>query len=152
MRKLLFVFCLLSMILVSCGRVKNKAKEAISESGEMLGKGAAEFFESVADGASEILEVKTEIDSLLIKEGVNVKYISIERGAKCNKNEMALYCVFEADFKGEVACKAFSEAGREIGRLTVNIEGEKGEGKYIECVFDEHTHIEAQGMVKIDKI
>lgn len=148
MRNILVFITFLSLIL-SCGRVKETAKETINSGGEMVGKTAAEFIEGVSEGVSETIDCEVELSQDLISKGLSKGKYVIESENSSNNNKLITYLIFENDFSSELKALVFDKNGIEIGRSSIAIEKNAGEAGYFDFVFDERTHIETKSIIKI---
>ncbi|MCB9262479.1 MAG: hypothetical protein H6607_08910 [Flavobacteriales bacterium] len=135
---------LLMMIAVgmSCGKIKQKSKEAINKTGEAAGKGAGEFFEGVADGVEKTLECNIVISEKLKESGLRSGAYQVSSDSKQDfAKVLSMYFIFDKDFDTEVTVKTTNEQGLETGRSKSRVTGKMGESSYTDFVFDKRTEI-----------
>ena len=150
MKNVLIILVLIT-VTISCSRVKEKTKETINDSGELVGKTATEFFEGVSDGIE-----KTLATNILLSEDLKSKGISIGNSEITgdslgnNNNQLVIYMIFEKVFNDTLILKAFDENNVEIGRSTKLIKGNIGDAEYFEFTFNERTVIESKSKITID--
>jgi hypothetical protein len=142
-------FLLLLVVFISCDRIKNKTKETINQSGEVVGKSAAEFFEGVSEGVEVTIDCDLILSEEVINEGVSTGKYSVGRENSSNYNKLTVYFIFEKDIKTEYTAIVDDKNGLEIGRTKLLIEGLAGETGYFDFVFDERTNIEVKSSINI---
>lgn len=150
MKKLicLFFIALLS-VSFSCNRVKKKAKDTISKSGEAVGHGASEFIKGVSDGVSKSLTIQLKLSDKLNKKGLETgKYFIESEGG--TENKLTVYFVFKEKFSDTLNAKAFGEDGLEMGRSKVFVSGKKDEAAYFDFIFDKRTNLDSEGVIEIE--
>jgi hypothetical protein len=150
MKKVILILALV-LSLFSCNKVKEKAKETINKSGEVVGQSAAEFTEGVSEGIDKTLDCKIEITPDLVSKGLKTGKFSIETDSLNGlKNKAVVYFIFENDFKKSITVKVFDKTNLEMGRTTIALEGKKGDAKYYDLIFDKRTNIEVKSTIKIE--
>jgi len=151
-------FKLLKMLLVistlaaiSCNRVKEKTKQTINKGGEVVGKGATEFFEGVSEGVDKTMQCKITLSEGLSKNGIKTgKFIIDSDTLGGTKNKLTLYLIFEKDFSGNIKVKSFDKNGLESGRTNMNISGKAGNANYFDFIFDRRTNIEQKSNLVLE--
>jgi len=143
------VYVALFLIVFSCGRVKEKAKDSINSGGELVGKTAAEFIEGVSEGVEETIECDVRLSEELIENGLSTGKYIVESENSSSNNKFTTYLIFENDFSSEVKAIVLDKNGIEIGRTNLMIKGKADEAGYFDFVFDERTHIEAKSIIKV---
>ena len=148
--KYIISFFFVLALLVSCGRVKEKARETINKSGETVGKTATEFFEGVSEGIDKTLQCELSLSSSLIDKGLKTGKFTIENSEDGRNNQLTVYLIFDRDFKSPVTAKAFDKNGLEMGRSKIDIEGKADEAGYFDFVFDKRTSIEVKSKIVLE--
>jgi hypothetical protein len=151
MKRKIVVLLFLIVVVISCGKVKEKAKDSINKSGEAVGKTATEFFEGVSEGIDKSLQCEILLSPELQDKGITTGKFSInslpEGG---NNNLLTLYLIFDKDFKSPLTVKVFDKNGLEIGRTKLDIENQAGNASYYDFAFDKRTHIEVKSKIQIE--
>jgi len=138
------------MLLASCGKVKEKAKETINKSGETVGKTATEFFEGVAEGIDKTLQCELSLSQSLIDKGLKTGKFAIDNADGGRNNQLTVYLIFDKDFKSPVTAKVFDKNGLEVGRAKIDVEGKANEAGYFDFIFDKRTYIEVKSKIVLE--
>ena len=138
------------MLLVSCSRVKEKAKETINRGGETVGKTATEFFEGISEGIDKTLQCEISVSQSLIDKGLKTGKFTIENAGGGRNNQLSIYLIFDKDLKSSVTAKAFDKNGLETGRTKMDIEGKADEANYFDFIFDKRTYIEVKSKIVLE--
>ena len=138
------------MLLVSCSRVKEKAKETINKSGEAVGKTATEFFEGVYEGVDKTLQCELSLSNVLTDKGLKTGKFAVESADGGRNNQLTVYLIFDKDFKSPVTAKVFDKNGLEIGRTKIDVEGKADETGYFDFVFDKRSYIEVKSKIVLE--
>jgi len=138
------------LLLVSCGKVKEKAKETINKGGEAVGKTATEFFEGVSEGVDKTLQCELSLSQSLIDKGLKTGKFAIENAEGGRNNQLTIYLIFEKDFESTVTAKVFDKKGLELGRKKVDIGGKSNESGYFDFTFDKRTYIEVRSKIALE--
>lgn len=150
MKKLL-TFLILTLALLCCDTVKEKAKTTINQSGEAVGKSATEFFEGVSEGVDKTLQCEITLSDTLKNKGLRTGKYSISSDTTGGQNNLlTLYIIFEKDFSKTISVKAFDKSGLEIGRTRMLVDGKFGDAKYYDFAFDKRTNIEVKSKITIE--
>jgi len=138
------------ILLVSCGRIKEKAKETINKSGETVGKTATEFFEGVSEGIDKTLQCELSLSQSLMDNGLKTGKFSIESANEGSNNQLTVYLIFHKDFKSSVTAKVFDKNGLEIGRSKIDVEMKAEEAGYFDFIFDKRSYIEVRSKIILE--
>jgi len=138
------------VLIVSCGRIKEKAKETINKSGETVGKTATEFFEGFSEGIDKTLQCEVSLSQSLMDKGLKTGKFAIENAEGGSNNQLTIYLIFDKDFKSFVTAKAFDKTGLEIGRTKIDIEGKANEAGYFDFIFDKRSQIEVKSKIVLE--
>ena len=149
MRHIILILSVL-MLSVSCGRIKEKAKETINKSGETVGKTTTEFFEGVSEGIDKTLQCELSLSSSLMEKGLKTGKFNIENSEGGRNNQLTIYLIFDKDFKSLVSAKVFDKNGLEVGRAKIEIEGKTDEAGYFDFTFDKRTYIEVKSKIVLE--
>lgn len=149
MKRIILIFMILTL-LVSCGRVKEKAKGTINKSGETVGKAATEFFEGVSEGVDKTLQCELSLSESLQNAGLRTGKFSIENAEDGTNNQLTVYLIFDKNFKSSVTAKAFDKSGLEVGRAKIDITGKATEAGYFDFIFDKRSYIEVRSKIVLE--
>ena len=138
------------ILLASCGRVREKAKETINKGGETVGKTATEFFEGVSAGIDKTLECELSLSETLVSKGLKTGKFSIENTVEGKNNQLTVYLIFDKDFNSPVTSKIFDKNGLEAGRAKIDIAGKADEAGYFDFIFDKRTNIEVKSKIILE--
>ena len=138
------------MLLVSCDKVKEKAKLTVNKSGETVGKTATEFFEGVSEGIDKTLKCELSLSKSLTDKGLRTGKFVIEDAAGGHNNQLTIYLIFDKDFKASVTAKVFDKSGLEIGRTKINVKGKAEEAGYFDFIFDKRSYIEVKSKIVLE--
>ena len=150
MKQILTLLLLILFAFVSCGRVKEKAKEGINKGGEMVGGTATEFFEGVSEGIGKTLQCEIVLSQELQNKGVRTGKFSIDNFEGGKNNLLVLYLIFDNDFNSSITAKVFDKNGLEIGRTKLDIENKAGNAGYYDFAFDKRTYIEVKSKIQLE--
>jgi hypothetical protein len=149
MKKIVFIL-MVSALLLSCNKVKEKTKKTINKSGEMVGKTATEFSEGVATGVKESLECEILLSDSLIDKGIEYGKFHFSSSDSGTKHIMTIYLIFNKDFDRNILAKVTDKQGQEYGRAKIPVTGKKDEAKYIDFIFDDRTKVERKSKILLD--
>ena len=150
MKNLIYLVVVLSFYTVSCNKIKNKSKEALNKSGEVVGKSATEFFEGVGDGVQETLGLKILLSDTLKEQGLSLGKATYSTDTNSVKNNLlTIYLISEKDFNSTLKFKVFDENKLEIGRSQINVDLKKGDADYFDVRFNKRTDIESKSIIEI---
>lgn len=148
--KLITLFLLL-VLTISCGKVKEKAKESINKGGETVGKTATEFFEGVSEGIDKTLQCEILLSQGLQDKGLKTGKFSIESDPNGGRNNLLiLYLIFNKDIKTSLTAKVFDKNGLEVGRANIEVTSDAGNASYYDFVFDKRTYIEVKSKITLE--
>ena len=147
LKSLPFIFLFLTFI--SCDRIKNKTKETINKSGEVIGKSTAEFFEGVSEGVEVTIDCELSLSDELVAQGLSMGKHTVGSENSSNYNKLTVYLIFEQDMEAEFTAIVLDKNSLEIGRTKLAVEGKAGDTGYFDFVFDERTNIEVKSSINI---
>ena len=137
----------LALIAASCNWAKEKTKETVNKTGEVIGKAGSEFANGVSKGVEKAFENEVKISEQLTKHGLQTGKIVINSTDSTTDNILTAYLIFNDNIAREVTVKLFSPSGQEYGRAKQKIKGQKGEANYVDFVFDKITNIDGKGTI-----
>lgn len=149
MKKIFLMFAFINLI-IGCNRVKEKAKETINKSGEIVSKSGSEFIDGVAKGVEKTFENKVEISDELKAMGLKSGKTIINSSENGTDNLLTVYLIFDNNFDKSLIIKIFDTNNQEYGRVSEKIIGKKGEAKYFDFEFDKRTNIDGKGKIRIE--
>ncbi|MBS1915947.1 MAG: hypothetical protein JST87_06690 [Bacteroidetes bacterium] len=141
---------ILLLIFVSCNWAKQKTKETVNKTGEVVGKAGSEFANGVSKGIEKTFQNEVVIPDDLKNKGFKTGKIIIRSSDSTTDNILSAYLIFDNDFEQDITIKVFSQEGQEYGRATQHIKGQKGEAKYVDFIFDKRTDIDGKGKLAFD--
>ncbi len=147
--RLFFGLMSLLFITYSCEQVKEKTRETINKSGEIVGETSTEFFHGVKKGVDNTLNCKLDIGQNLKGSGIETGKFSINSKESSNNNLLTLYLIFNKNFNQELTVKATDKSGVEIGRTKLKINEKSGNAGYYDFEFDSRTDIESKSILSV---
>jgi hypothetical protein len=136
-----------TLFFASCNWAKQKTKDTINKTGEVVAKTGSEFADGVQKGVVKTFENEVSISADLSKAGFQTGKIIINGTDSTTDNIMTAYVIFNEDIDKTIVSKVYDNAGKEYGRATYKLIGKKNESKYIDIVFDNRTNIDGKGKV-----
>jgi len=143
--KMKYLFVILTLTLVSCNWAKQKTKETVNKTGEVVTKTGSEFVDGVSKGIEKTFQNDIEFSDQLKKQGLHSGKIIINSTDSSTDNILPTYLIFDNHLDQNITIKVISDTGQEYGRVTQHITGQKGEAKYIDFIFDKRTNIDGKG-------
>ena len=140
-----YLFIFLTLALWSCNWAKQKTKESINKTGEVVAKTGAEFVSGVSKGIEKDFQNEVVFTDRLKAEGLKSGKIIIRGTDSSTDNILTTYLIFDERLDQDITIKVVSEAGQEYGRVTEHISGQKGDAKYFDFIFDKRTNIDGRG-------
>jgi hypothetical protein len=134
-----------TLFFASCNWAKQKTKDTINKTGEVVAKTGSEFADGVQKGVVKTFENEVSISADLSKAGFQTGKIIINGTDSTTDNIMTAYVIFNEDIDKTIVSKVYDNAGNEYGRATYKLIGKKNESKYIDIVFDNRTNIDGKG-------
>jgi hypothetical protein len=140
-----YLLIVLAIITFSCNWAKEKTKNAVNKTGEVVAKTGAEFAQGVSKGIEKTFQNEVEIADPLKKQGVSTGKIIITSTDSSTDNVVTAYLIFDKDFDQNIRVRVLDNADNEYGRTTQRVTSPAGEAKYIDFVFDKRTNIDSKG-------
>ncbi|OAQ38087.1 hypothetical protein A5893_14885 [Pedobacter psychrophilus] len=134
----------------SCDWAKDKTKKAVNKTGEIVGKTGSEFGEGIYKGVKKTFDNDVKISDQLKEKGLELGEVLINSSNSTTDNILTAYFIFNDNFDQEITIKIFDENGKEYGRLTEKLKGEKGNAKHFDFTFDKHVNIGKKGSITIE--
>ena len=130
--------------------VKEKAKEAINQTGEAVGQSASEFVKGVSSGIDKSFDSKIDLSGAMHNQGIGLGKCFVKSGDNHLENILVAYFIFEKDVKQTAHVKVFDAQGLEYGRTTVALQAKAGDARFVELVFDPNTKLESKSKFVIE--
>lgn len=140
----------LTLTLSSCDWAKDKTKKTVNKAGEIVGKTGSEFGDGVYRGVKKTFENDVKISDELKAKGLEFGEVIINSTDSTTNNVLTSYIIFNDNFDQEIMIKVFNENGKEYGRLKEKLNGEKGNSKHRDFIFDKHMNIGVKGNITIE--
>jgi hypothetical protein len=140
-----YLVIILTLGLASCSWAKQKAKESVNKTGEVVAKTGSEFVNGVSKGIEKDFQNEVGFSDRLKKQGLKSGKIIIHGTDTSTDNILTTYLIFDDNLDENITIKVISEEGQEYGRVTQHITGLKGEAKYFDFIFDRRTNIDGRG-------
>lgn len=134
--------------LISCS--SESIKEKINRAGDIAGQATGEFVDGATKGIEKAFDVKVKISPILEAKGIQLGKCTVSNDTVGTDNLLAVYVIFNQDYKGTLTAKAFDENLLEMGRIAVELEGKQNEAKFIEFHFDRRTNIDSKNKLVIE--
>lgn len=141
---------MLCINLTGCNWFKEKSKNTINKSGEIVSKSGSEFLDGVSKGIEKTFQSKVYFSEALSDQKISAGRIVINTDEDGNQNILSVYMIFASDFEREITAKIFDENNQEYGRTKTKILGKAGEAKYMDFQFDKRTNIEGKGRITFE--
>jgi hypothetical protein len=148
MKKIFLV--LIITILSSCNWLKEKTKESINKSGEIVSKTGSEFIDGASKGVEKTFQNKIELSEELKTLELEAGKIIINNSEDGTDNILTVYLIFGENFEKNITVKVFDENNQEYGRTTKTVIGNKGEATYFDFDFDKRTNINGKGKITFE--
>ncbi len=145
-----YIFILLAFAFISCNWAKQKSKETVNKTGEVVGKAGSEFVNGVSKGVEKTFDNKMQVSTALSESGLKPGKVLIRSTDSTTDNILTPYFIFDGNINQLVTVKIFSESGQEYGRAVQQITGKKGEARYIDFVFDKRTNIDGRSKITVE--
>lgn len=145
-----FVFLILALILMSCNWAKQKTKETVNKTGEVVAKAGSEFADGISKGVEKTFQNEVVFSETLSKSGVHAGKILINSTDTSVDNLLTMYLIFDQDFNQSITVKVFDATGQEYGRVSQVVTAKKGEARYIDFLFDRRTNIDGKGKITVE--
>lgn len=140
-----YIIVLITLLLSSCNWAKQKTKQTVNKTGEVVAKAGSEFVNGVSKGIEKTFDNEIELPDDIKNQGIELGKILITSSENATDNIVSIYFIFNNDFEKELILKVVNESGQEYGRKTELVNGKKGEAKYIDFIFDTRTNIDSKG-------
>lgn len=145
-----YFIILLVLTTVSCDWAKQKTKQSVNKTGEVVGKAGSEFVNGVAKGVEKTFDSQIEISSDLKAHGLKTGKVLISSSDSATDNILTPYFIFDGNIDQPVTIKVISEDGLEYGRVTQQLTGKKGEAHYVDFVFEKRTNIDGRSKITVE--
>jgi hypothetical protein len=140
-----YLFLFLTIIFTSCNWAKQKTKDTVNKTGEVVAKTGSEFVNGVSKGIEKTFQNDVVLSGDLQKQGLKTGKIIIHGTDSTADNILSAYFIFDKNLDQNITVKVISNEGQEYGRVTQHITGQKGDAKYFDFVFDKRTNIASKG-------
>jgi hypothetical protein len=140
----------LAIITASCNWAKQKTKETVHKTGEVVAKAGSEFADGISKGVEKTFENEVKISEPLTSQGLQSGKIVINSTDSTSDNVITAYLIFNNNIEQEITVKVFTPAGQEYGRVKQKIKGKKGEANYVDFIFDKRTNIDGKGIIQFE--
>ena len=140
-----YLLIVLTLTFASCNWAKQKTKETVNKTGEVVAKTGSEFVNGVSKGIEKTFQNDVVFSDQLKKQGLKTGKIIIHGTDSSTDNVLTAYLIFDGDFDQDITIKVISDEGQEYGRVKQHVIGQKGDAKYFDFVFDKRTNIDSKG-------
>lgn len=137
------------VFLSACNWAKEKTKESIHKTGEIVAKTGSEFADGIKEGVNESFSNIIKLSDSLGRSGIKLGKVLITGTDSTSDNIVTAYIIFEKGYEGKLIAKAFDENGVEFGRASVMVTAEPDDAKYYDFQFDHRTNIDRNDKVVI---
>jgi hypothetical protein len=138
------------IMLMSCDRAKQGAKEALNEGGRAAGTAAGEVLEGVTAGVEDTWAIRVELSEARKQQGLGLGKVEVEAGEGGNDNVVVLYLTTTNAMNDSLRVMAYDNDGAEMGRTWVRIHAAAGSGDFYEARFPQRTDLERKSRVTIE--
>lgn len=140
----------LAIISVSCNWAKQKTKETVNKTGEVVAKAGSEFANGVSKGVEKTFENEVRISEKLTRQGLQSGKTIINSTDSTTDNVITAYLIFNDNIEQEITVKVLTSTGQEYGRVRQKITGKKGDANYVDFIFDKRTNIDGKGTIQFE--
>ncbi len=140
-----YLLIILTLTTASCNWAKQKTKETVNKTGEVIAKTGSEFVNGVSKGIEKTFQNDVMFTDQLKKQGLATGKIIIHGTDSSTDNILTAYLIFNDNLDQDITIKVISEEGQEYGRVTQHIVGQKGDAKYFDFIFDKRANIDGKG-------
>jgi len=138
---------IVTCIFSSCDWLKQKTKETVNKSGEVIAKTGSEFIDGVSKGVEKTFQNEVIFSEALKTKGLKAGKIIIISTDSTSDNILSVYFIYDKDIHQKITAKLFSESGQEYGRAKQIVKGKKGDAQYLDFIFHKRTNIDGKGKV-----
>jgi hypothetical protein len=136
--------------LCSCNWAKEKTKDGLHKSGEIVGKAGSEVADGIAKGVEESFANNVEISGALHNNGITTGRVNISGTDSATDNVISVYLIFNKKYSGKLTAKAIGKDGLEFGRTSILVTADSGDAKYVDLIFDKRTDIDRKDLLKLE--
>ena len=140
-----YILLIISLVTISCNWAKDKSKEAVNKTGEVVAKTGAEFVQGASRGIQSTFQNEIVISDPLKKQGIKTGKILIGGTDSTTDNVLTAYLIFDQNFNNKITVKVLDENGLEYGRITQQLQANAGDARYVDFPFDKRTNIDSKG-------
>lgn len=142
--KYILTLLLLAGINSSCNWAKEKTKQTVHKTGEIVAETGSEFVDGVSKGIQKSFDHEIQLPDNMKQQGLELGKVVISSEDQATDNVLSVYFIFNANFNKQITIRAITEQGQEFGRATQLVTGNQGEAKYIDFIFDKRTNIDGK--------
>ncbi|RYY66714.1 MAG: hypothetical protein EOO12_03420 [Chitinophagaceae bacterium] len=139
-----------ALLLGSCNWFKQKTKDTVNKTGEVVGKAGSEFVNGVSKGVEKSFENAVVVSDALKGEGLHTGKVLINGTDSTSDNIVTAYLIFDKDLSHVLTVKVFTAGGQEYGRVSQPVTGKRNEARYVDFVFDKRTNIDGKGTITME--
>jgi len=143
---------LLTVVLLfsSCNWVKDKSRETVNKTGEVVAQTGSEFVNGMSKGIVKTFRNKVVFSDALVQSGLSCGKTLIGSTDSGKDNLLSVYFIFNKAFDHKVLIKLFTEDGEEYGRASLHLKGLQDEARYEDVVFDKRTQIDSRSKITVE--
>ncbi len=146
--KKLFAGIIFLAALPSCSG--HSVKEKLNSAGQKAGEAVGEVVHGVSSGVENAFRVSIQVSGSLKQKGIELGQVRLGDDKQGKDNLLSVYFIFHNDYTGNITCKAFDNAGLEMGRSTEKIEGKAGDARFYDFRFDPRTNIDRDSKITME--
>jgi hypothetical protein len=145
--KIKYLFLFAFPLMLSCHWAAEKGKQTVNKAGEVVAKAGSGFTQGVSKGVDKTFKNEVQVADDLQSLGLKTGKVNVLSTDSTTDNILSVYLIFEKDFNKHVRVQVFDADGQEYGRVNQNINGQEGEARYVDFVFDRRTNIDSKGKI-----
>lgn len=150
MKHLILPLTLVTLTITSCNWAKQKTKDTVNKTGEVIGKAGSEFANGIEKGVEKTFSNEVKFSEDLLKKGLEAGKMIIHSSDSASDNIISAYLIFNNNIDQEITAKVFSPTGQEYGRTKLKVKGAKGDAHYVDFIFDKRTNIDGKGSIHFE--
>ena len=147
------MFLAVALLMVGCGRVKDKASQATNKAGQLVGEGASAFFSGVGEGIDKtVTTYDVRVSEELKAAGISTTIVKRTDGCSTNEWQQTLriYVQNQAPLTGTLRIRLFNDQDQEIGRSTAAVDFTKDDARYVSFVLDKEIPVSMAKYLQMD--
>ena len=150
MKTVVLTGVILCFTITACDWAKDKAKDTLHKSGEIVGKAGSEVVDGLSKGVEESFTNLVEISPRISGNGIRIGRVTVTGTDSTTDNMVSVYLIFDQKYSGKITAKALDSDGLEFGRTSIDIVADSGSARFVDFEFDRRTNIDRNDQVRLE--